>query len=249
MRPSSNPWTGSAAVAALALALLAPGASAQPRGADGAAPAYDPDQVRSYGATGETRLELVRSSGRALPLYKAVAAIIPRGYVFRTVGVDKTWLDQPVSWSGGREWPETLREALSAYPELVLDISLGTKLVLLRQRHAQPDDTTPRELTGYAVQQARDDVLREHARPGRWDVKPSDKSLRATLARWAEAAGWQLAWEMNVDYPVNVGASLGGSFEEAVVAIVKSMEQAETPLKVIFYKGNRVVRIVAKGNE
>ncbi|HEX6705197.1 MAG TPA: toxin co-regulated pilus biosynthesis Q family protein [Albitalea sp.] len=218
-------------------------AHAADRGDEG----YDADQVRSYG-TGQG-IELVRSSGRSLPLYKAVAAIVPRGYAFRTIGVDRSWLDQPVSWSAGREWIETLREAMSSYPELVLDISLGTKTVLLRQRHPQADSGAPRELTGYAVAKAEEDVLREHARPGRWDVKPSDKSLRATLSRWAESAGWQLAWEMTVDYPVTLGASLGGSFEEAVVAIVKSMEQAETPPKVIFYKGNRVVRIVAKGNE
>jgi hypothetical protein len=208
---------------------------------------FDAEQVRSYGA--EQRIELVRSSGRSLPLYKAVTAIIPRGYAFRTIGVDKSWLDQPVSWSAGREWTETLREALSSIPELTLDISLGTKMVLLRQRHPHVEESTPRELSGYAAVRAREETLRENARPGRWDVKPSDKSLRGTLARWAESAGWQLAWEMDVDYPVGVGASLGGSFEEAVVTIVKSMEQAETPLKVIFYKGNRVVRIVAKGNE
>jgi hypothetical protein len=207
----------------------------------------DADQVRSYGA--DQRIELVRSSGRSLPLYKAVAAIVPRGYAFRTIGVDRSWLEQPVSWSAGREWIETLREAMSTYPELTLDISLGTKTVLLRQRHPQSDESAPRELTGYAVAKAQEEVLREHARPGRWDVKPSDKSLRATLARWAESAGWQLAWELPVDYPVTLGASLGGSFEDAVVTIVKSMEQAETPPKVIFYKGNRVVRIVAKGNE
>jgi hypothetical protein len=231
---------------ALALLLAMAGAQAQ-RAQDQNDNEYDLDQVRTFGA--EQRFELVRSSGRALPLYKAVAAIIPRGFAFRTMGMDRTWLEQPVSWSGGREWTETLREALSAYPELVLDISLGTKTVLLRQRHAQADERTPREITGYAVQRVREDALRENARPGRWDVKPSDKSLRATLARWAESAGWQLAWEMGVDYPVSTGASLGGSFEEAVIAIVKAMEQAETPMKVIFYQGNRVVRIVAKGNE
>jgi hypothetical protein len=235
--------TATTVVATCLLAVSAATAQVRDEARDG----YDPDQVRSFGA--EDRFELVRSSGRALPMYKAVTAIVPRGFAFRTIGVDRSWLDQPVSWSGGRDWPETLREALAAYPELMLDISLGTKTVLLRQRHSAIDPSTPRELTGYASEQAKREVAAEGARPGRWDVKPSDKSLRTTLTRWAEAGGWQIAWELTVDYPVTAGASLGGSFEEAVVTIVKSMEQAETPLKAIFYKGNRVVRIVARGNE
>ncbi len=209
--------------------------------------AEEPQQVRAYGA--EDRFELVRSSGRQMPLAKAVSAIIPRGFAIRTIGIDRAWLEQPVSWSGGREWPEVLREALSAYPELVIDISLGAKTVILRQRHRNADPTVPREITGYAAEQARAEAQKEGARPGRWDVKPSDKSLRGTLQRWSEAGGWQLSWELTVDFPVSAGASIGGSYEEAVVTIVKSMEKAETPLKAIFYKGNRVVRIVAKGNE
>lgn len=82
-----------------------------------------------------------------------------------------------------------------------------------------------------------------------WEVAGSDKTLRAALSRWAAAAGWQLRWELNVDYEVDARTAISGSFEEAMESVANSMSTSEVPMKMIFYKQNKVVRIVAKGNE
>lgn len=82
-----------------------------------------------------------------------------------------------------------------------------------------------------------------------WDISISDKTLNAAMARWAANAGWQLLWELPVDYAVEARTSVPGSFEEAVAQVAKSMEGAEVPIKAIFYQGNKVLRIVAKGAE
>lgn len=82
-----------------------------------------------------------------------------------------------------------------------------------------------------------------------WAIVPADKTLNAALARWAAAAGWQLLWELPVDYAVDVRTEIRGSFVEAVGLVAKSMDTAEIPMKAIFYEGNRVLRIVAKGAE
>ena len=82
-----------------------------------------------------------------------------------------------------------------------------------------------------------------------WEIVPSDKTLNTALARWAAAAGWQLVWELPVDYAVDVRTEIRGGFMEAVELVAKSMETAEVPMKAIFYEGNRVLRIVAKGTE
>ncbi len=83
----------------------------------------------------------------------------------------------------------------------------------------------------------------------KWEMRPADRTLNVAMARWAAQAGWQLLWEIPVDYAVEAETSLGGTFEQAVEAVTKSMESAEIPLKAIFYTGNRVIRIVAKGAE
>jgi hypothetical protein len=79
-----------------------------------------------------------------------------------------------------------------------------------------------------------------------WDVTPADKTLKAALTRWAEAAGWQLVWELPIDYAVSARTEIKGSFTAAAEAIAAGMATADTPMKAIFYEGNRVLRIVAK---
>lgn len=85
--------------------------------------------------------------------------------------------------------------------------------------------------------------------PQKWEVLASDRTLNATLARWSRSAGWQMVWELPVDYTIDARASISGSFEEAIAAVSRSMEQAEVPMNAIFYDGNKVLRIVVKGRE
>jgi hypothetical protein len=82
-----------------------------------------------------------------------------------------------------------------------------------------------------------------------WEIALTDKTLNAALARWAAVAGWQLLWELPVDYAVDAHTTIPGTFADAVTAVTRSMETAEIPMKAIFYQGNKVLRIVAKGVE
>ncbi|MFC3374915.1 toxin co-regulated pilus biosynthesis Q family protein [Rugamonas sp. CCM 8940] len=85
--------------------------------------------------------------------------------------------------------------------------------------------------------------------PSSWEIVPTDRTLNAALARWAAQAGWQLVWELPVDYAVDARTKVSGSFQDAVAMVAKGMEGAEIPLKAIFYAGNKVLRIVPKGVE
>lgn len=82
-----------------------------------------------------------------------------------------------------------------------------------------------------------------------WHITPADKTLNAALARWAAAAGWQLVWELPVDYTVDTRTTLHGTFGGVIETVVTSMGTAEIPIKAIFYEGNKVLRILAKGSE
>lgn len=82
-----------------------------------------------------------------------------------------------------------------------------------------------------------------------WEIMASDKTLNAVLARWAAIEGWQLAWELPIDYVVEMRATLTGAFDEVVGVVADSMDGAEMPFKAIFYAGNKVLRIVKKGAE
>jgi hypothetical protein len=80
-----------------------------------------------------------------------------------------------------------------------------------------------------------------------WSTTPADKTLQNALARWSIAAGWQMFWELPQDYSVEATASINGSFEDAITAVTTSLQQNDVPVSAIFFEGNRVLRIVAKG--
>ncbi|NRR33757.1 TcpQ domain-containing protein [Oxalobacteraceae bacterium] len=82
-----------------------------------------------------------------------------------------------------------------------------------------------------------------------WELGPADRTLNAALARWAAKAGWQLVWELPVDYAVDSRTVVSGTFQQAVGLVAQGMAGAEIPLKAIFYAGNKVLRIVAQGAE
>lgn len=79
-----------------------------------------------------------------------------------------------------------------------------------------------------------------------WEVTSADKTLKGVLARWAAAAGWQMVWTLPVDYEIEKRGTIQGSFENAVESMAHSLKDIEPPIKVIFYKANKVVRVIAK---
>lgn len=82
-----------------------------------------------------------------------------------------------------------------------------------------------------------------------WAVKLEDGTLSKTFARWARDAGWQLLWEMPVDFRIDANTRVEGEFEQAVTAVAESLAGAETPMQVVLYRGNHVIRVTSKGNQ
>ena len=80
------------------------------------------------------------------------------------------------------------------------------------------------------------------ARHDDWRAKQG-QTLRSVLERWAEAAGWSVAWESNHTYFLQASARFGGSFVEATEDLTSSFEKADPPVFAHFYNGNNVVVI------
>lgn len=81
----------------------------------------------------------------------------------------------------------------------------------------------------------------------RWDIRIADGTLNTAMTRWASQAGWQVLWELPIDYAIETNTTLDGTFEQAVATVADSMAGAEIPIKAIFYEANKTLRIVAKG--
>jgi hypothetical protein len=54
---------------------------------------------------------------------------------------------------------------------------------------------------------------------------------------------------LQVDYPVETRATLHGTFDEVVGMVAKSLEGSGVPVQAVFYAGNKVLRLIAKGSK
>ena len=186
-------------------------------------------QIKIFGATNAKGFDSIRGMGRDQPLSEAVTQIVPKTYTVRTVGIER-WYGLPVTWKGGKEWPDVLREALAATPEIIAEIEADSKVMTLRARN----DSKAAEKT---VTQT--DL---------WEARVDDRTVKGMITRWAKIANWQVYWENSVDYPIIASANITGRFEEAVEKVIKSMQGAQTPPRAVFYE-NRVLRITSRGVE
>lgn len=137
-------------------------------------------------------------------------------------------------------------------PPLRLALALNGKKV---PSELKPGDAA-REASIRLAQQARTDTQEQQktetpsGSPGLiWEIVPNDRTLNSTLSRWAANAGWQLVWDMEVDYPIETRAVLQGTFQEAVATVAQSLAGASVPVQATFYEGNKVLRIIAKGSK
>lgn len=80
-----------------------------------------------------------------------------------------------------------------------------------------------------------------------WHLSVSDHTVKAALTRWATEDGWQLVWDVPIDFGVDADATVNGTFEQALQAVVDALKKSETPIQAVMYRGNKVLRIVAKG--
>lgn len=83
-------------------------------------------------------------------------------------------------------------------------------------------------------------VLRETARAWTADAGTTAKQM---VAKWSAQAGYTLLWDATVDRKIRVGATIVGTFEEAVQIAFNTGFQGPPSLTPTFIHGNRVLRV------
>jgi hypothetical protein len=76
-----------------------------------------------------------------------------------------------------------------------------------------------------------------------WQISPADRRLSIVLQRWSAQAGWQLVWEAERDFPVEVRVVLDGSFSEALNEVMSSLSDSDYPLQAVMNAKTRVLRV------
>lgn len=78
-----------------------------------------------------------------------------------------------------------------------------------------------------------------------FSVTPSDRNLRNALDRWLQTQGWQLAWKVDDDLPLEFNATFTGDFTSVLVQVMKATNHMRVPTRICRHSNN-VIRVVAR---
>jgi len=76
-----------------------------------------------------------------------------------------------------------------------------------------------------------------------WQLSPADRVLSLALQRWSAAATWQLVWEADRDFPIEVEIQLQGHFSAVLEQVMRSLQDSDYPLQAVMNAQTRVLRI------
>lgn len=76
-----------------------------------------------------------------------------------------------------------------------------------------------------------------------WMLSPLDRTLSMALQRWSAAATWQLVWEADRDFPIEVEIQMEGHFSAVLSQIMHSLQGSDYPLQAVMNARTRVLRI------
>jgi hypothetical protein len=217
--------------------------------------------------------DAVHGFANHVPLAVALRQILPQGYGF-SVDQDVD-LGVLVSFSGGKPWRDTLKEALMpaglivreqgqmvsiGYPasrEMALAPATGESAMAkpkpLPQGHflslppemAPIGDIPPTIITGKSADMSSKLVLQS------WDAERGD-SLRKIVEMWAHRADVETNWMSEYDYPLQASVHFTGTFEDAVRNLLLGFEAAHpqpvAELHSNSQAGQTVLVVTTRGN-
>ena len=76
-----------------------------------------------------------------------------------------------------------------------------------------------------------------------WAITTNDKTIRSVFSKWCKDAGWQLVWNVNADYMVNVSWELNGTFESAINQVLEATKGMDPPLRATMHDSNKVLEV------
>ncbi|WP_321853347.1 toxin co-regulated pilus biosynthesis Q family protein [Paraburkholderia tropica] len=78
-----------------------------------------------------------------------------------------------------------------------------------------------------------------------FSITPQSMNLRNALDAWLQTLGWQLAWKIDDDLPVEFNATFTGDFRSVLIQVMEATNHMRTPARVCRHTNN-VIRVIAR---
>lgn len=76
-----------------------------------------------------------------------------------------------------------------------------------------------------------------------WTLRTEERRLSQALQRWCSLAGWQLVWDAERDFPIEVEVQMHGQLSSALEWVMKSLQESDYPLQAVMNAQTRVLRV------
>ncbi|MBB5428819.1 hypothetical protein OKW33_006339 [Paraburkholderia atlantica] len=76
-------------------------------------------------------------------------------------------------------------------------------------------------------------------------LSPQDLNLRNALDRWLQTQGWQLAWKVDDDLPLEFNATFSGDFTNVLTQVMQATNHMRVPTRICRHTNN-VIRVIAR---
>jgi hypothetical protein len=78
----------------------------------------------------------------------------------------------------------------------------------------------------------------------KWSILMSDKTLYRTMRRWAQEADYQLMWQVDRDFPIEVDVAFNVDFRKALEQVMAGVALTDYPIQALVNPSARVLRVV-----
>lgn len=222
-----------------------------------------PGRLVQVGVPNEGAVQDVALKGFAneLPLITVMKQITPNGWIVKKNDTPENKLDvqKPVSWQGGKNWIDTLKDVSSRYSldilvnwnEKTITVS-NSKVVMVPKVENKVaifelEGTVTKDMTVGASEQKAEApvVVTPVVVKETWELA-SGKSLKENVQLWAKKAGYRLVW-LGEDYPIEDTRVLEGQFDSENGPIKQLSvdygpdSRAQNPLSFQFYQNRTLV--------
>lgn len=168
----------------------------------------------NYVGPPDKEIETRNGFGRDVRLVDAYKQIVPAGWSVLFSDSLAGKLDKrTVTWRGGRRWVEIL-DIVSNDQNLSVDVIWARKQIVVQERRATTSSVTRAAPPPVPV----------------W-IGRSGATLRETVSEWAQKAGWEMRWlQDDLDYRLPGRLTYEGTFENAIISIFRTYEDADRPM-------------------
>lgn len=202
----------------------APGAHPGSNGVvQGAAAHFAPD--------GKYDNPVVQGFAENLPMHVLMNQLLPDGW--EVYYADPAVKDKEASWTGGRPLTDVL-DTLAAEADVDIEADLDRRRLYMSKAIARTGQLS--------VAGARGNGLATNPTTRRYVLK-SGQTISEALRVWTETSGYHLAWELEIDYPIEHDATLTGTLHEVVGQVAESYRRqgAMRDTEFVFKEKNRVL--------